>query len=317
MLLGLLSDAFAAWVQRMELRQLRYFATTAELLNFTRAAERLRVAQPALSRQIRNLEHELGVSLLERDSRRVALTAAGHLFLQDIREILEQIEGAEARIKRFQREARQTVKLGFAPSLVGDQLPAIIHSLAETHPNLEIALHDLSNADMLTGIRDRELDAALLPASAVPRSEFFAVCPLHEIHHAVVFPKGHRLSALKRVPVAELSRENLIAYDRRHYPDYWNLLREIYGAASLPLIASAEVDGGGSLLASVQAGQGVAIVASTLQLTAPAAVEFRPLHPTGATFRLALLHHRDLAVRTKTALRKACQQACGDCSPSE
>lgn len=296
----------------MELRQLRYFVATAELLNFTRAAEQLRVAQPALSRQIRSLEQELGVTLLERDSRRVALTAAGHLFLQDIREIMEQLEGAEARIKRFKREARQTVKLGFAPSLVGDQLPAIIHRLAATHPDLEIALHDLSNADMLTGIRDRELDAALLPESAVPRSEFFVVCPLHQIHHAVVFPLGHRLSALKRVPVAELGRENLIAYDRRQYPDYWKLLRDIFGAARLPLIVSAEVDGGGSLLASVQAGQGVAIVASTLRLTAPATVEFRPLHPPSVSFRLALLHHRDLPVRTMTALRQACQQAGSD-----
>ncbi len=312
MLVGLLSDAFAAWMNRVELRQLRYFAATAELLNFTRAAERLRVAQPALSRQIRSLEHELGVSLLERDSRRVALTPAGHLFLEDIREILEQLDGAETRIKRFKREARQILKLGFAPSLVGDRIPAIIQGLNATRPDLEIALHDLSNEDMLTGVRDRELDAALLPEPAVPRSEFFAVCPLHKIHHAVVFRQGHRLSALKRVPVAELSRENLIAFDRRHYPDYWKLLREIYGAASLPLIVSAEVDGGGSLLASVQAGQGVAIVASTLRLTAPAAVEFRPLHPPSATFRLALLHHRDLPVRTMTALRKACQQACVD-----
>lgn len=191
---------------RMELRQLRYFAATAELLNFTRAAERLRVAQPALSRQIRNLEHELGVTLLERDSRRVALTAAGHLFLQDIRDILEQIEGAEARIKRFKREPRQTVQLGFAPSLVGDRIPAIIQGLSAIRPDLEIALHDLSNEDMLTGVRDRELDAALLPESAVPRSEFFAVCPLHKIQHTVVFPQGHRLSALKRVPVAKLRR---------------------------------------------------------------------------------------------------------------
>lgn len=311
MLLGLLSDAFAAWMNRMELRQLRYFIATAELLNFTRAAERHRVAQPALSRQIRSLEDELGVALLERDSRRVALTAAGHLFLQDVREIMEQLEGAEARIKRFHREARQTLKLGFAPSLAGDRLPSIIQSISERRPDLQIALHDLTNEDMITGIRNRELDAALLPAAAVPRSEFFTVWPLSKINFSVVFPQGHPLSGQKRVQVADLRRENLIAYDRRHYPDYWKLLREIYAKAKLPLIVSTEVDGGGSLLASVQSGQGVAIVSTTLRATAPKDVEFRPLHPPPAA-RLALLHHRDLPARTMVAIRDACQLACAD-----
>ncbi len=306
MLMGLLSDAFAALMNDMELRQLRYFVTTAELLNFTRAAERHRVAQPALSRQIRSLEDEIGVSLLERDSRRVALTAAGHLFLQDIREILEQLEGAETRIKRFHREARQTLKLGFAPSLAGDQLPAIIQNLAERRPDLQIALHDLTNEDMITGIRDRELDAALLPAAAVPRSELFTVWPLNKINFAVAFPQGHQLTAQKRVQVKDLRRENLIAYDRRNYPDYWKLLQKIYTQAKMPLIVSIEVDGGGSLLASVQSGQGVAIVSANLQATAPKTVEFRPLHPAPHA-RLALLHHRDLPTRTIVSLRDACR----------
>jgi LysR family hca operon transcriptional activator len=92
------------------------------LLNFTRAAERLRVAQPALSRQIRSLEEELGLPLLERDSRRVALTPAGTVFLTDAREILEQVEAAESRIKRFHREARQTISFGYPPNLAGKDL---------------------------------------------------------------------------------------------------------------------------------------------------------------------------------------------------
>lgn len=296
---------------RMELRQLRYFLTTAELLNFTRAAERHRVAQPALSRQIRSLEEELGVSLLERDSRRVALTAAGHLFVQDIREIMEQLEGAEARIKRFHREARQSLKLGFAPSLAGDRLPSIIQFMSKRRPDLQIALHDLTNEDMITRIRDRALDAALLPAAAVPRSELFTVWPLNKIDFAVVFPRGHPLAGQKRVQVADLRRENLIAYDRRHYPDYWTLLRAIYAKVKLPLIVSAEVDGGSSLLASVESGQGVAIVSTTLQATAPKTVEFRRLHSL-PTARLALLHHRDLPTRTMVSIRDACQLACAE-----
>jgi LysR family transcriptional regulator, benzoate and cis,cis-muconate-responsive activator of ben and cat genes len=290
----------------MELRQLRCFAATAELLNFTRAAERLRVAQPALSRQIRSLEEELGISLLERDSRRVALTAAGAVFYEDVREILERVEAAESRIMRFHREAVQAFALGYAPSLSGPMVPRLIRRLAELAPRLRVDLRDATNAEMVDAVRDRSLDAALLPAASVPRGDQLTLVPLHQMRFSVALPAGHGLAGRRALKLADLVHENLIAYDRRQYADYWSLLSVLYTSAKLPLIVAAEVDSGSALMTSVLAGQGVAIVASTMADNAPSGILFRPLRAAAFDYRLALLHHRDLPARLSGPLRQVC-----------
>jgi DNA-binding transcriptional LysR family regulator len=292
----------------MDIRQLRCFVAAAELLNFTRAAEKLRVAQPALSRQIRSLEEDLGLQLLERDSRRVALTPAGIVFLPDAREILEQVEAAESRIKRFHREARQTISFGYPPTLAGPGIPRFVRRVAELAPKFQLDLRDLSNREMLDGVRERTLDAALLPDAAVPRSELFVAEPLGPIRFDVVFPSGHALSRRRTIDVADLSHEDLIVYDRKAYADYWLLLRTVFTAAKRPLIVSAEVDGGGTLMASVASGQGVAIVAHTMRDSAGPGLAFRPLRGETSAFRLALVVHRDLPKRTAGWLRQACRE---------
>ncbi len=290
----------------MELRQLRCFAATAELLNFTRAAERLRVAQPALSRQIRSLEAELGFPLLERDSRRVALTAAGIAFHEDVKEILERIEAAESRIKRFHRDARHPVTLGFAPTLSGAMIPHLIKRLAELAPRLRIELRDITNDEMVNSVRDRTLDAALVPTVAVPRNSVFELTLLQRVQFSIALPVGHKLAKRTFLKLSDLAHENLIAYDRRHYTDYWMLLRLLYTEAKLPLIVGAEVDSGSTLIASVRSGQGVAVVGSTMQRQELPGIAFRPLRTAAGEFQLALLHHRDLPLRVSKPLRDAC-----------
>lgn len=290
----------------MELRQLRCFAATAELLNFTRAAERLRVAQPALSRQIRNLEVELGFALLERDSRRVALTAAGVVFYGDVQDILERLEAAEARIKRFHRDARHVLSLGFAPSLSGAMIPRLIARMAELAPRLRIELRDITPDEMVGAVRERTLDAALVPAAAVPRNIVFKLTPIQRLGFSVALPSGHSLARRTALELHDLAHDNLIAYDRRHYTDYWILLRQLYAEAELPLIVATEVDSGSTLLTSVQSGQGVAVVASTMGDLAMPGITFRPLRSAANDFQLALLHHRDLPVRQAKPLQVAC-----------
>lgn len=292
----------------MDIRQLRCFVATADLLNFTRAAEELRIAQPALSRQIRSLEEDLGLRLLERDSRRVALTPAGSVFLTDAREILEHVEAAESRIKRFHRDARQKISFGYPPTLAGPGIPRLVRRVAELAPIFQLDLRDLSNREMLDGVRERTLDAALLPDAAVPRSELFVAELLGPIRFDVVFPSGHAFSRRRTVGVTDLSNEDLIAYDRKAYADYWLLLRTVFTAANRPLIVSVEVDGGGTLMASVASGQGVAIVAHTMRDSAVPGLEFRPMETDTPAFRLALVVHRDLPKRAAGCLRQACRE---------
>src|SRR5882724_6440382 len=133
----------------MELRHLRYFVTVAELLNFTKAATRLRVAQPALSRQIHDLEDELGAQLLERRPRAVKLTEAGATFLPEAKAILQRVEQATRAVQAVIRDERGQIHVGYAPSPTVELLPCSLHTFQNLAPGVRVNLHDLSSEEML------------------------------------------------------------------------------------------------------------------------------------------------------------------------
>jgi DNA-binding transcriptional LysR family regulator len=291
----------------MEIRQFRYFAAAAEALNFTRAAEKLRVAQPALSRQIRGLEEELGVQLLERDSRRVSLTDEGHVFLEDVREIIDLVDAAEARVKRSRSAPSTLFNLGYAPSLTAPWLSEILASLRRHAPKTRIRLSDLTNEEMIEMIRGQTLNAGILPDQAVPRGGVFVTQPLHPIGFEVALPHGHTLAEKKKLHVRDLAQECLVIYDRHAFPDYFNSLHRMFATVGEPLIPGLEVNSGASLLTSVKESQGVAIVATMVRLSEPEGLEFRPIDPEPEGFLLCLVTHRDAPLRRINPMRKAIQ----------
>lgn len=144
----------------MELRHLRYFVTLAKLLNFTKAAAKLHVAQPALSRQIRDLEDELGVQLLERNSRFVRLTAAGATFVHEARAVLDRAQEAAQAARAFATGERGEIQLGYAPSPTVELLPQALQAFQKDSPGVRVTLHDLPVQEMLQGLREGRLDAA-------------------------------------------------------------------------------------------------------------------------------------------------------------
>ena len=153
----------------MELRHLRYFVTVAELLNFTKAATRLRVAQPALSRQIRDLEDELGAPLLERGPRFVKLTEAGITFLPEAKAVLQRADEAAQAVRAVVRGERGQIHVGYAPSPTVELLPCALHTFQNLAPGVRVNLHDLSSEEMLRGLNDGKLDLCLLVRSS-PKS---------------------------------------------------------------------------------------------------------------------------------------------------
>lgn len=291
----------------MEFRQLRYFVAVAEALNFTRAAERLRVAQPALSRQIQNLENELGARLLERDSRRVSLTRAGSLLLEDAREIMDLVEAAEARVRRSEALPQITYRIGYAPTLTAPWMPKILASVRRHAPGAQIQLFDLSNQEMVEKIRDGSIDVGLLPDHAIPRSGVYLVQSLGEIDFEVALPRGHALAQKKALKLRDLGPENLIIYNRKEYPEYYNSLHAIFAAAGEPLVPGVEVNSGESLVTSVRESQGIAIVATTVRHSQPDGLDFRPLDPKPIGFLLCLASHRDAPLRSIEPLRRGIQ----------
>ena len=177
----------------MELRHLRYFVAVAETENVSRAALKLHVSQPALSRQIRDLEDDLGFALLARSAKSVRMTEAGRVFLIETRAVLQRVDEAVKAAQNVAMGQHGELHVGFAPSPTTWLLPATLRAFRAATPNVRVRLHDLSTEEMLNGLREGRLQIAFLvrPATALLRGLRFteltrdqlclAVCPGHPL----------------------------------------------------------------------------------------------------------------------------------------
>ena len=242
----------------MELRQLRYFVAVAENGNISRAAKQIFLTQPALSRQIKALEEELGQCLFERQAHSIRLTAAGELLLHEARALLQQAEELLGRI----RTAGQAVRLrvGYAPSLAAGLLSAAVEHFTQTHPEARVELFDLSTAEMLTGLETGKLDVVLTVGHDRSRQDL-RWTPLLRAPWKVVVNRRHPLAGRSSVTPAEIARQPLLAFSRRDYPEYWEIIRAWFRQYRVQPKVRGEYDGVDSLLAAAESGLGVAIVA--------------------------------------------------------
>jgi len=263
----------------MELRHLRYFIGVAEEENVSRAALKLHVSQPALSRQIRDLEEELGFLLLERSAKSVRLTEAGRAFLTEARAVLQRAEDAVKAARAIATGGRGELHVGYAPSLTARILPPTLRAFQAELPNVRVRLHDLSTEEMLAGLREGKLQIAFVVrlTPALLRGLRFEELARDSICLAVA-PK-HPLAARRTVTLAEVTREPLITYSRKDYPDAHENLAAMFAAIkSKPRIAE-EHDSVSSLIAAVEAGNGVAIAPQSLTCTAGPRLKLIPFSP--------------------------------------
>jgi DNA-binding transcriptional LysR family regulator len=263
----------------MELRHLRYFIRVAEEENVSRAALKLHVSQPALSRQIRDLEDELGFLLFERSARAVHLTDAGRAFLIEARAVLQRSEDAVKVARSIATGESGELHVGYAPSLTARILPPTLRAFQAELPKVRARLHDFSTEEMLAGLRAGSLQVAFLVrlTPAMLRGLRFAELTRDSICLAVA-PK-HPLAARRTVTLAEVAREPLISYTRKDYPDaHENLLALFAGIKSKPRIVE-EHDSVSSLIAAVESGTGVAVATQSLACTAGPRLRLIPFSP--------------------------------------
>src|ERR1700724_2720083 len=146
----------------MELRHLRYFLAVGEASNFTKAAARLRVAQPAVSRQVQDLEDEIGVDLLKRSPRGVTITAEGKLFLEEAREVLKRADESVEKVRALARGEYGELHVGYAPSPTVEILPPALAAFQKAFPRVRVLLHDLSERELIDGLQDGTLELAIM-----------------------------------------------------------------------------------------------------------------------------------------------------------
>jgi len=277
----------------MELRHLRYFVAVAEEQNVTRAALRLHVSQPPLSRQIRDLEAELGVALFDHGAKSVRLTEAGRVFLVEARAVIQRADQAVQAVKAVASGQQGEIHVGYAPSLTVEILPRALRFFHETNAGVRVHLHDLSTREMLSGLRDGKLQIALLiqlSAAALGGLGFeelgrYAVC--------VAAHPAHPLARARKVGLAEVARERLIAYTNADYPEYHSWLSELFSSLKRQPQIAEEHDSSTSLIASVEAGHGVALVSQGFDCLAGPRLKVRQLSPAPAPFVVGAAYLKD------------------------
>ena len=245
----------------MELRHLRYFVAVAEMENVSRAALKLHVSQPALSRQIRDLEDEIGFCLLERTAKSVRLTEAGRAFLNDARELLRQADESVKKARAIASEEPTELHIGYSPTPFAEVLPKILRAFQRAMPNVHVRLHDWNNKTILDGVRDGRLQLGLI----VPPTK---ASSLHDLRYDELFNERvcvavapqHPFARRPAIPLTEVAAEPLVGLTREDYPNYCDLLAITFSKVKQKPCVIEEHDSMFGIMSAVEAGTGVAVV---------------------------------------------------------
>jgi DNA-binding transcriptional LysR family regulator len=280
----------------MELRHLRYFVAVAEELHFTRAAERLHIGQPPLSQQIQALEQELDVQLFERSKRRVRLTEAGRLFLEDARRILAMTEQAGANARRAQRGEVGELRIGFTFSTPFTPLFAkVINHYRRHFPSVTLTLREMGTLHQIEAIGQRTLDLGFVrpPEEAVPAT--IGLSTLRVDRLVAVLPVDHPLAAQASIAISELEHAPFVMYTKKSgtgvHPQIFRLCR---AAGFVPHTAQ-EAGEASTIIGLVAAGCGISILPASFDSIQMEGVCYRPISDTGATTSLLLAQRQDEA----------------------
>ena len=265
----------------MELRHLRYFLVVGEVLNFTKAAARLRVAQPALSRQLQDLEDEIGVDLLRRSPRGVTLTAEGKLFLEEVRELLKRVDESVEKTRALARGEYGELHIGYVSVPTAEILPPALETFRKTVPHVKLVLHDLSTDELITGLRNGALEVAIMVQPIGEQTAGIEFETLHGYVWCVALSRTHPFARLKAIPLERVAGERLVILSRKNYSEYNRILGRILALVSTKPRIAMECDSEDSLFMEVEAGRGIALVTTIAKLAAGKRLLYRPL--TGTT----------------------------------
>ncbi len=275
----------------MELRHLRYFVAVAEALSFRGAAQRLHIAQPPLSAQVKDLEGELGVRLLERTTRSVQLTHAGRVFLEEARAVLEASVHAGQRAREASRGLAGTLRVGMITPLANAWLAGSLRRFRQRFPGIQISLFELTSTEQLRRLNARELDAGLL-RPPIPFPEL-AYKFIGEMAQALALPAGHRLARKRRLKWSDFHDEEMVlihpAAQHGFYDSFFAECAKA-GAKPRPVQYVHDVQ---TKMWLISAGFGIAPTTASLGEVKRPGLVFRPLPPGLPPVQTVLAWHRD------------------------
>ncbi|TWI65346.1 DNA-binding transcriptional LysR family regulator [Pseudoduganella lurida] len=278
----------------MELRHLRYFVAVAEELSFTRAADRLHIGQPPLSQQIQALEHEVGARLLDRNKRRVLLTEAGKLFLDDARRVLALADQAKETARRAERGEAGQLKVGFTYSTPFTPLFAtVVRRYRQLYPGVLLTFVEMATLHQLEKLEARELDLGFVRTVAVPLPDTVKMTSLRTDPLRVVLPADSPLARQDSIAVKDLAGQPFVVFPKDAgtgiYPQLFRLCR---AAGFTPQIAM-EAGEASTIIGLVAAGCGISVLPSSFEGIHMEGVVYRPLADPEAATSLLLAQRTD------------------------
>ena len=290
----------------MELRHLRYFVAVAEMENVSRAAtQRLHVAQPSLSRQIRDLEDEVGVQLLERTAKSVRLTEAGRAFLHEARAILKRVDEAVAKARSV--AGKQELRVGDWPVGTGRIMPILLREYQQAMPNVHVRLHDWTVDQNIAGIRDGHLQLAilLLPLKANALTELrFQELATARVSLAVSC--NHPFARRQSVSLADAAREPFVGLMPEKYIRYEEYVAAIFARVNDKPRIVEEHDGWAGVFSAVSAGTGVALSSDAFSYMFNDRVKLLRLTPEPKRVAIGIIMRKG---KLTSAAEKFCQCA--------
>jgi DNA-binding transcriptional LysR family regulator len=298
----------------MELRHLRYFVAVAEELHFRRAAERLYVAQPAVSEQVRKLEQELGVRLFDRTQRSVSLTPAGRALLEEARRVLRQADAAQEAARSAGDRATMRLRIGHLADALPASVPRALAALTTSAPRIEVDLETAPAERLIHDLRVGRLDVAVttLPVSA----NGLRVTPLEDQRAVAVVPTAHPAAGRERIGLARLAPERIVVLARETDPPFHDTAVALCRAANLsPTLVTIAEPRLEHVMLAVAAGAGIGLVpdAGAGRSLMPG-VRVLALEDEGAAVRSAALTRHDSESLAPVAFLRALTRAAAHCA---
>jgi DNA-binding transcriptional LysR family regulator len=277
----------------MELRHLRYFIAVAEELHFGRAAEQLGISQPPLSQQIQALEEEIGARLLERTNRRVELTEAGRLFLDESRQVLAQVDKAVQLARRAQRGELGELKVGFTSSApFTSTVPRSIHAFRQAYPDVHLELHEMSSAETVKALLEDGVQVGVIRPLALPDN--LQAVELFREPLVAVLRADHPLAAGSEegLEIAALAEEPFVFFPRTFGTGLYDQLIALAREAGFSPRIAQEASEAMTIIGLVSAGLGVSVLPASFRRTRVDGVVYRTLLDPGATTAVWLVRRR-------------------------
>lgn len=249
---------------QIEIRHLKYFLAVAEELHFRKAAEKLFISQPGLSRQIKQMELELGLVLFERTNKKVVLTKAGNYLKDEVTMLLKNLNDSFDHAQLIQEGMEGHISIGYVGSAMQNVIPELLLKIKEDHPKVHYSLREMENPDQIRALMQSEIDLAFVRLDKVPRG--LEIRPVFEDTFSLVLPKNHPINKENFQGLKTFEEEAFILFDQSYSPAYYEQVMKIFMQSGFHPIISHNTVHASTIFRLVENNLGISIVPSSLGL---------------------------------------------------